>query len=211
MLTLMLALSLSLFRSPSLDRTIHQVEQSVVRVVQGSEDEASTRICTGFVVESGPSGRVVTAAHCVGDWHRLEVDAVAAAVIAVDPQLDLAVLRVSTTKLAVAWTRALPKRFETVVGIGYGDGLSQALALPRTVVVPMLAPHDGMPPGLLVGLGWIHGMSGGPVVNRKGEVIGIIQRTNDSNTLGYGVPTETIFKFLLTEPAVEAPTPSELP
>jgi S1-C subfamily serine protease len=50
-------------------------------------------------------------------------------------------------------------------------------------------------PGIVVQGGYIPGMSGGPVIDKDGQVVGIIQQSDQN--IGYGVGVDRISEFLL--------------
>lgn len=181
---------LNIFHHTPIDAVALRVEQSIVRVEEGGDAALmGKRVCTGFVVAPNV---IQTAAHCLGE--SMTVDGVAADVDKVNPELDLATLSVATDKHPLHFSLETPHRFDQVIGMGYGFGFTRPMVLLRTVVFPAYAPVPA-PTGLMTTGGWISGMSGGPVVNLKGEVLGIIQRTNGE--IGYGVPSVTILHFLL--------------
>ncbi len=49
--------------------------------------------------------------------------------------------------------------------------------------------------GILLNHNYVHGMSGGAVVNDWGEMVGVIQQTYEN--IGYGVGTQLVKAFLL--------------
>lgn len=188
---LVLALSLSSifapFRTSPTHRMISTVTASIVRIEITHEDGKG--VCTGFVVAVD---RVQTAAHCLGDV--MTADGEDATVVAIDPSLDLMLLKATTHKPALRFADKAPEVYSQVVGIGYAQGFTRVIALFAMVELHDYAPGEGIAPGLIVVGPWIHGMSGGPVVNLRGEVVGIVQRANDG--LGYGVSAQVVRDFM---------------
>ena len=86
-------------------------------------------------------------------------------------------------------------KFEDLTAIGYAFGWDQALVLDVKVLLVSKAPVDNDTPGIIVRPGYIGGMSGGPVVDMNGQMVGIVQQANSG--VGYGVPILIIRAFLL--------------
>lgn len=185
-----LAVTLSLFSLTSCTSShsvADKVRSSVIRVTNGSEDIS---VCTGFVVS--PSV-VVTAQHCVGP---LQLgDGYSANVIYIDQYYDLAALSIpKTSKPPLQLTTESVYEGQRLIGIGYGFGWTYALSLDVRVANPLQKPTTVSPSGVIVQGTYAHGMSGGPVVDTNGDVVGIIQST--SNGLSFGVNSITIIAFL---------------
>lgn len=137
--------------------------------------------CTAFLVTDE---HVMSAAHCAGDpmW----VAELPAKVATRDTYLDIAVFKVAGLHGAPLMTRMAPVvRFESVVAMGYAYGWQRLFTLHTRVYFPSLSPAQGMAPGILVKPGYIGGMSGGPLIDVEGLVVGIIQASNPD--MGYGV------------------------
>ena len=62
------------------------------------------------------------------------------------------------------------------------------------LVVEQTPDPEQMPPGLFVAGQYIPGMSGGPVVDHDGKIVGIVQQSNSG--IGFGVGVSTIQGFL---------------
>lgn len=176
-------------QAPSYTQTIERVEASTVYIE--AQEEAGVGKCTGFVVEIH---LVLTANHCVADV--MSVDGIVAKAVRVDESDDLALLYSSTSKTPLAFRVAPVARFEflTAIGHGYGWKSLTSLAVRVIIVNGSLESDDNAPNGIIVQPGYIGGMSGGPVVDVNGLVVGIVQR--GSAQIGYGVPASVILAFL---------------
>jgi len=173
---------------------VDQVRASVVHVqtfVQMPDGSGfGVGFCTGEVVAKDV---VLTAAHCAGST--MLVDGREATVTQLDIPDDLAILVTHTLNKPVIVMRDQPVKFmELLTGIGYVKD--------TFVVVQGQAFSIGVPPpwdsgsaaGILINHNYVHGMSGGPVVDADGQMVGIIQQTDEN--IGYGVGIQTIKAFL---------------
>jgi len=95
-------------------------------------------------------------------------------------------------KEALVLAASNPGIGDEVMSIGYGYGLERPFF--RKAMVSdnaVMIPESGIGgPFIGVDSGFIGGQSGGPVVNRAGEVVSIVQRASDK--LGIGVGADII-------------------
>lgn len=177
----------------SYTRMIDRVSSSIVRITGDKLWEGETRvnyICSGEVIAIH---RVLTAAHCVGEHMR--ADGIPATVVAQDPYYDLALLVADTDKPPLILRDYPVQRFEQLTGIGYAWGFNRLTALTGQAFLLNISPGDKIAPGTLVQAQYIGGMSGGPVVDYNGHMVGIVQQSNTG--IGFGVSTQLIRAFLL--------------
>lgn len=182
-ITIALVLSMSL---PSFAQDWSEVAKKLLDSIVFLEGESGS--CTGFVSDNDRD-LVMTAAHC--DMKEMYADLAPAKVFAKDTKNDLMVLKVEgIDRPSLKLAKADPKIGELVASYGYGWGLEKPLfrvhhIAQTDVQIPSLA-------GLFVvtDTTFVAGMSGGPVVNSKGEVVMIVQR-GDAST-GLGVPATFI-------------------
>jgi S1-C subfamily serine protease len=168
-------------------RMVDRVSASVVRVT----DADDTYVCSGFVI--APQ-RVLTANHCL-DGETILADGITAKILHHDTYYDLGVLEVKINKPALLFRDYEVERFEKFTAIGYAFGWTRLSAKEERVENVNLSPKNELPPGLIVQNGYIGGMSGGPLVDDNGYLVGIMQQTNDG--VGYGVGVLLIRAFLL--------------
>lgn len=126
----------------------------------------------------------------------LTVDGFEAIPLAVDKFEDLALLRVDKeTKPALKFEDHPVFKGETLWGIGYAYGWNIAPIVDLKVIQPSEVVDEESAAGIITEGEGAPGMSGGPMVNINGDVVGVLQRAYPSN-LGYGVGINQIKAFL---------------
>lgn len=153
-------------------------------------------IGSGFVVHE--SGYIVTNGHVVSRAHDVKVifadkRELEAEIVAVDPEHDLAVLKVNTRRplpyLKLGRSDDIMVG-ETVIAVGNPLGLQHTVttgivsALDRTLQFGEDTDYRGL---IQTDTAINPGNSGGPLVNFRGEVVGINTR-GGGNDLGFAVP-----------------------
>jgi serine protease Do len=155
---------------------------------------------SGFIVS--PDGTILTNAHVVQNASEVTVKLTdrrefKAKVVGVDPQTDVAVLKIDAKNLPTVkvgnskdvrvgeWVVAIgsPYGFENTVTSGIVSAKSRAL--PDGTYVPFIQTDVAVNPG----------NSGGPLFNLKGEVVGInaqiYSRTGGYQGLSFAIPIDT--------------------
>lgn len=190
------------------DRVSDHTMASIVRVTGTTTIQTffgpfeTTYTCTGFVVRPHV---VLTAKHCLGTAMALDGNTKVGVLRMSDDSVDLALLSTESTKPALEFDPLPLHRGQEITGFGYGFGFTRILWTTGKVMLVDYAPPaepgtDGEPveqmtPGIWIDHGYHGGMSGGPVVNADGEVVGIVQRSGDG--VGYGVGELVIRAFML--------------
>jgi S1-C subfamily serine protease len=178
---------------------LDKVRPAIVRIVVGGEVAQGEG--TGFIVSS--DGVIVTNAHVAGDASRIEVtlsdgDVERAELLGSDPNHDLAVIKIDRTGLptlqlgdsdppvtrvgddVIAIGNALGLEGELSVTTGIVSALDRTLEFGSTRLVSVIQTDAAINPG----------NSGGPLMNTRGEVIGIntaIARPEESNNVGFAI------------------------
>lgn len=167
---------------------IDQVIKGVVSVV--TDRSAGS----GFVVNS--QGYIVTNWHVIQESSSVEVHSFnnviyEADVVGFDRQLDLALLKVDAglEKLPLADSDEV-QIGEKVIAIGNPLGLSFSVTEGIVSAVERVGPN-GMPIYVQTDVSLNRGNSGGPLINRQGEVVGINNFKIGGNTEGLGFALES--------------------
>jgi serine protease Do len=163
-------------------------------------DRGRRGLATGFVIR--PDGYVVTNAHVVEGASRVEVDLgddddrLPARVVGHDDASDIALLKVEVKRPLAVLTLGDSDRLqiaEWVLVVGNPFGLSRTVTLGivshtgRADVVP--AGRDGYYDFIQTDAPINPGNSGGPIVNLRGEVVGIATAINATGQgIGFAVP-----------------------
>ena len=190
------------------------VANSIARSVVMVWGEADAGISTGTGVVMSSNGDILTNAHVVEDAtvvrirFMFETEPRDAEVLASDPGNDLALLRVAATGLAPA-TLAEPGSVrigDPVVAIGYALDLDGGPTVTSGIVSAInrtIPSGDGALDSLIQTDAAISsGNSGGPLVNLRGEVVGINTAVyrgdlqSAVNNVGFAISSEEILSVL---------------
>ncbi len=167
--------------------TIEKVRPSIVRIIGGVGEG------TGFVLQAGI---IITNYHVIADEPSPKIvysdNAFENGVVfAVDPETDLALIKVQRDRLPLLrWYDIQPQSGEEVLAVGFplGGEISGELTANATTIAGRRALDvDGNPAFLQLNGGLIAGMSGGPLLTRCGEVIGINNASMDSGAIGLAI------------------------
>ena len=196
----------------SLIEIFEKAEASVIQVNVRSVDGTSKpgNMGSGFVYSD--DGYIITNNHVVDDAGKVTVtfldgESYSAKIIGTDPDLDLAVLKV---EIGSTYLQPIPigdssqlKVGEQITAIGNPFGLSGSMTSGIVSQMGRLLPQDSgysIPDVIQTDAAINPGNSGGPLLNMKGEVVGIntaIQSaTGEFNGVGFAVPSNTIKKVV---------------
>ena len=200
--------------SLSLIESFEKSEPAVVRVnVQRSEtSDVVNGVGSGFVFDK--KGHIITNAHVVKDAKKVVVTfldgrSYNAELIGIDEYTDMAVLKVNADlallrPLLIGDSSNL-KVGETITAIGNPFGLSGSMTSGIVSQLGRLLPSGAgysIPDVIQTDAAINPGNSGGPLLNMRGEMIGIntaIQSaTGEFTGVGFAIPSQTVAKIIPT-------------
>ena len=178
------------------------VVESIVRITGNIPDGREGYVCTGFSIAPR---KFLTAAHCVHSLEieisetqavetHLEVDGISAIAAKIDEINDLAIVLADEIKPSLVIREETLTVLEQVDALGYGEGYPFPTFTHHLVLALNFIIDESIAPGTIFQNPFIGGMSGGPVYDSVGQVVGIVQRSGSFT--GYGVDSATILHFL---------------
>ena len=176
----------------------------VKEVFSGGKKTEMLAVGSGFIISA--DGYVVTNEHVAGESSSVQCvlsdhREVAAKVVGVDPDTDIAVLKLDTTD-KLPWVKmgrsADLQAGQTVLALGSPHGLARSVSKGIVSVTNRYLGGDGLMESPYND--WIQtdaainpGNSGGPLVNIKGEVVGVNARIlNGAENVGFAIPVDTV-------------------
>ena len=199
---------------------LERLEKSVVVIRASSSGLLPFDEALGSGVIASTDGLVITAAHVVDDARVLELTlsngvSVDAKVLYLDSTLDVALIRMSedppADSVAALGDSSKLRKGASVYVIGNPRGFEFSIA--TGIVSGRHAPEHVFREAAAGDAEWIQtdaamnaGVSGGPMFNSKGEVIGIAQsivsKSGGSEGLGFGIGINSIKKLLQLDPCL---------
>ena len=198
----------------SLIEIFEKSEPGVVRVnIQRNQTENDTGgVGSGFVFDK--KGHIITNAHVIDDATKtivtfLDGRSYNAEIIGVDESTDIGVIKVNTDlkllhPLSLGDSSNL-KVGETITAIGNPFGLSGSMTSGIISQMGRLLPSNSgfsIPDVIQTDAAINPGNSGGPLLNMRGEIVGIntaIQSTTGEFTgVGFAIPSQTVAKIVPT-------------
>jgi S1-C subfamily serine protease len=158
-------------------------------------DDEHTYVCGGFIVDSS-RGEAITAKHCVvgedgNDVENLFVNSLPTTVIRSNNAFALIKIP-ALMGPPLEFRKSPPEFLEDVIGLGYGFG--DYTTVLRHISNPIFGfghENDIVLDGPLA-----PGMSGGPVVDMDGKVVGLIQQNSPGNVLSLLCGAKEIQEFI---------------
>src|SRR5215469_15374209 len=197
----------------SLRTMFKQIQNSVVQITSKPPNPQSPNTSTsgsGFVYDN--QGHIVTNSHVVGGAVEMDLtfpdgNKYTANVIADDINNDIAVLQISQNTTKPLKPLVLGNSSEvgvgdTVIAIGNPFGLSDTMTTGIVSGIDRSVPVDGeiIPNAIQTDAPINPGNSGGPLLDTKGEMIGmntaILSGTNAFSGIGFAIPSNTITKIV---------------
>jgi serine protease Do len=186
--------------------------QPVTETFSGGERRKQASVGSGFLIDR--DGHIVTNYHVAGKAKQLMVtlsnkERIEAVLIGGDPQTDLAVIQIPREKVAEFGLEPLAFGRSSSLRVGeFVIALGSPLALARTMTFGIVSNLDRyLPQGMSLPTGertgdfntWIQtdaainpGNSGGPLVNLRGEVVGVNARgAMFADNIGFAIPADT--------------------
>ena len=172
------------------------------------QQEQQRALGSGFVIDK--SGYIITNYHVVEGAKSIQVTfsnnaSIKASLVGSDPSTDIAVLKVNTPSSALTpltlGNSDLVQVGDSVVAIGNPFGLSRTVTagIVSAIQREIQAPNDYEIDHVIQTDAPInHGNSGGPLINARGEVIGVNAQietggTTDGNVgVGFSIPSNTV-------------------
>jgi len=198
----------------SLIEIFEKAEPGVVRVnTQNNQTENEVGgVGSGFVFDK--KGHIITNAHVIDDATKtvvtfLDGRSYNAEIVGVDESTDIGVIKVSADlkllhPLSLGDSANL-KVGETITAIGNPFGLSGSMTSGIISQMGRLLPSDSgfsIPDVIQTDAAINPGNSGGPLLNMRGEIVGIntaIQSTTGEFTgVGFAIPSQTVAKIVPT-------------
>lgn len=186
-----------------------EVSPSIVRVFSVVIDPFSAikrvqmGFCTGLVIDD--EGHIVTNAHCAYGASEIiisigENDMHQAKIVGVDPISDLAVIKLKSPQLKLQKAHlGVSENIsigEEVLAVGYPLGIGKAAT--RGIISAMdrivpLSTFSWMAPFIQTDAALSPGNSGGPLVNRCGEIIGInTLQVEKGQNINFAIPIDLV-------------------
>ncbi len=168
----------------------------------GPRERKITNLGSGVIVDS--QGYILTNHHVVNDADRILVkiadgDTHPAKLIGSDPESDLAVLKVESDKplpFAKVGDSSTMKVGDWVLAIGSPFGLERTVTSGIISAIERVVPTGIFGDYIQTDAAINPGNSGGPLVNMRGEIVGINSfistRSGGSNGVGFAIPS-TVF------------------
>jgi S1-C subfamily serine protease len=173
------------------------------------QQEQQQSLGSGFVIDK--AGHIVTNYHVIQGAKSVQVsfsngDNVKARIIGSDPSTDIAVLQVQARSRALTpllWGNSDAVQVgDSVVAIGNPFGYTRTVTagIVSAVDRPLTAPNDyPIEHAIQTDAALNHGNSGGPLLDARGEVIGVNSQISTGNTgqqgnvgIGFAVPSNSV-------------------
>jgi serine protease Do len=179
---------------------IRVVSQSDPKAAKPQEAQGSRG--SGFIIH--PDGYILTAQHVVDKAQEIEVrlpdlQRVPAKLVAADPQVDLALLKIQTDQELPVLPLGDSDKIrvgELAVLFGYPFGRESSMNL-GIISRPGRTFQDSAGYEMIqTDAGAYTGGSGGPLLNAKGHVIGMITMASERGSMGFATPINVIKRMV---------------
>jgi serine protease Do len=186
----------------------NQARPAIVQIrVTGSETKTAQSQFpgsrgSGFIID--PQGYILTAQHVIDKAKEIEIrladsQRLPARVIAADTQIDVAILKIATERelpiLTIGDSDAIRVGDLTVL-FGFPFGRESSMNLGIISRSGRSYPNSASYEFIQTDAGAYPGGSGGPLLNSKGHVIGMITMASERGNMGFATPMNVIKRVL---------------
>ena len=169
---------------------------------KGTPNQSQGSRGSGFIVD--PAGFVLTAQHVVDKAKEIEIrladsQRVPARVVAADSQIDVAILKIQTERELPTLPfgdSASIRVGDLALVFGYPFGRESSMNLGIISRSGRSYPDSASYELIQTDAGAYPGGSGGPLLNSKGHVIGMITMASERGNLGFATPINVIKRIL---------------
>jgi serine protease Do len=178
-----------------------QVRAAAPEVKNGAAAAAGSR-GSGFLID--PRGYLITAQHVIGKAKEIEIrladgQRLAARVIAAESQLDLAILKVPSERelpILTLGDSEMIRVGELAFVLGHPFGRESSMNLGIVSRAGRSYPDSASFEFIQTDAGGYPGGSGGPLLNSKGHVIGMITMASERGNMGFATPINVIKQMI---------------
>jgi serine protease Do len=173
-----------------------------IRVTGSENSQNQGSRGSGFFID--PEGYILTAQHVVDKAKEIEVRTaeglrLAARLVVADSQLDLALLKVQSERDATVLSLGDSERIQAgdlAVVFSYPFGRESSMSLGIISRAGKTYPDSAAYDFIQTDAGAYPGVSGGPLLNSQGHVVGMITMASERGNLGFATPINLIKKIL---------------
>lgn len=157
---------------------------------------------SGFFID--PEGYILTAQHVIDKANEIEVrtatgQRLVARLVVADSQLDLALLKIQSERAATVLALGDSDRIQVgdlAVVFSYPFGRESSMSLGIISRAGKTYPDSAAYEFIQTDAGAYPGVSGGPLLNSQGHVVGMITMASERGNLGFATPINVIKKIL---------------
>lgn len=191
-----------------LNRAFVQLAQSsrpaIVQIRVSSPDNNQNQGSRGSGFFIDPEGYIVTAQHVIDKAKEIEVrtadgQRLAARLVVADSQLDLALLKIQSEREQPVLSLGDSERIQVgdlAVVFSYPFGRESSMSLGIISRAGRTYPDSAGYDFIQTDAGAYPGVSGGPLLNSQGHVIGMITMASERGNLGFALPINLLKRML---------------
>jgi serine protease Do len=173
-----------------------------IRVTGPENSQSQGSRGSGFFIDT--EGYILTAQHVIDKAREIEVrtadgQRLAARLVVADSQLDLALLKVLTERHATVLPLGDSERIrvgDLAVVFSYPFGRESSMSLGIISRAGKTYPDSAAYDFIQTDAGAYPGVSGGPLLNSQGHVVGMITMASERGNLGFAMPINLVKKIL---------------